>query len=81
MKQPTEEQLLATMAALPAPDLLQPSRIDDPVGTDAFYSARTVATLLVAERTRCRYPECLDNPDERCVRLLLGECEGPLAQG
>lgn len=24
----------------------------------------------------CTYPTCLDNEDERCTRLLLGECKG-----
>ncbi len=30
----------------------------------------------------CRYPECVnDNEDERCVRLLMGECDGPDYKG
>lgn len=30
-----------------------------------------------AERNRCRYPECVENEDERCPRWLTGECGGP----
>lgn len=29
------------------------------------------------EKTRCRYPDCVDNEDEKCSRWLSGECEGP----
>jgi hypothetical protein len=31
----------------------------------------------LAERNRCRYPDCVENEDERCPRWLTGECEGP----
>ena len=31
------------------------------------------------ERSRCRYPECVDeNEDGRCSRWLSGECGGPI---
>jgi len=29
------------------------------------------------EKTRCRYPDCVDNEDEKCSRWLAGECPGP----
>jgi hypothetical protein len=32
------------------------------------------------ERTRCRYPQCVENEDERCPRWLTGDCEGPNSQ-
>lgn len=32
---------------------------------------------MLAERNRCRYPDCLENEDERCPHWLTGECEGP----
>ncbi|MCU0920197.1 MAG: hypothetical protein MUF16_07650 [Burkholderiaceae bacterium] len=34
-----------------------------------------------AERNRCRYPQCVENDDERCPRWLTGECEGPNGGG
>lgn len=36
-----------------------------------------VAAGIAQERNRCRYPECVENEDERCPRWLTGECEGP----
>lgn len=42
----TEEQMLAAIAALPDAELLQASKITDTIGSDTFYSARTVAKLL-----------------------------------
>ena len=31
----------------------------------------------IAERNRCRYPECTENDDGKCPRWLTGECAGP----
>lgn len=36
-----------------------------------------VADGIEQERNRCRYPQCVENDDERCPRWLTGECEGP----
>ena len=34
----------------------------------------------LAERNRCRYPDCVDNgPNGKCTRWLTGECDGPNA--
>ena len=53
----TNEQFLIALAALPTPELLQASKITDALGTDAYYSARTVVVLLAAaiaqERGEC----------------------------
>jgi len=32
------------------------------------------------EKTRCRYPDCVDNEDEKCSRWLSGDCSGPLEE-
>lgn len=31
------------------------------------------------EKSRCRYPDCVENEDEKCPRWLTGECAGPAA--
>ncbi len=41
-----DAQMLAAMIDLPVPDLLQASKIGDPLGSDVFYSARTVAKVM-----------------------------------
>lgn len=33
--------------------------------------------LEVLIQQECRYPDCLQNEDERCPLWLTGECEGP----
>lgn len=48
-----EARMLAELAKLPDPELLQANQITDPIGADAFYCARTVVGLLTAERERC----------------------------
>ena len=48
----TDAQMRIALAALPDPDLLQTSNIDDPIGSDVFYSGRTVVELLARERER-----------------------------
>ena len=52
------------------------------------YSGSHVQTLwdfylhaTLAERNKCRYPDCQENEDERCVRWLTGECKGPNENG
>jgi hypothetical protein len=49
-----------------------------------WYSADQMRAAFAAgqisERNRCRYPDCLENKDERCSRWLSGECAGPKAQ-
>jgi len=37
----------------------------------------TRAAVLAGQGDRCRYPQCLENEDERCPRWLTGECAGP----
>ena len=41
------------------------------------FAALLVAASIAQERDRCRYPQCVENKDERCPRWLTGECEGP----
>lgn len=48
----TEREMLRRISSLPAPDLLGESKLSDPVGSDAFYNARTVVGLLRAQRER-----------------------------
>lgn len=48
----TEREMLRRVSSLPAPDMLGESKLSDPVGADAFYSARTVVGLLHAQRER-----------------------------
>jgi hypothetical protein len=43
-------QMMAALAALPDPELLQAGKITDPLGANAFYSARTVVKLLKKAR-------------------------------
>lgn len=49
-----------------------------------WYSAEQLRAAFaagrLAERNRCRYPDCVENEDERCPRWLTGECEGPNAE-
>lgn len=49
----TNKQMLAALAALPDAEMLVESKLTDPLGSDAYYSARTVVLLLAAERERC----------------------------
>lgn len=46
-------QMLAALSNLPEPELLRAGSIADPLGSNTFYSARTVVMLLAAERRRC----------------------------
>ena len=50
-------QMLAALAALPGPELLEAGKITDPLGANEFYSARTVVKMLAdakdAEREAC----------------------------
>lgn len=43
---------MAAMAALPDPDLLTPSTLDDPLDGGQYYSASTLLKLLAAQRER-----------------------------
>lgn len=49
-----------------------------------WYSAEQMRAAfeagILAERNRCRHPQCMENEDERCPRWLTGECEGPNAK-
>lgn len=46
-----------------------------------WYSAEQMLAAFEAgrlsERNRCRYPDCVENEDEKCARWLTGECPGP----
>jgi hypothetical protein len=50
-------------------------------GLTPLFDLTTVVNVFdagkLAERNRCRYPDCIDNEDERCPRWLTGECHGP----
>lgn len=46
-------QMLAAVMALPDVELLGVGKISDPIGSDRFYSARTVVALLAREREAC----------------------------
>ena len=47
---------------------------------DTFHAA--YAAGAAAERNKCRYPDCVDNgPEGKCMRWLVGECEGPKIGG
>lgn len=48
-----ELKMTAEMARLPGADLVTAGKIYDPHGSNTYYSARTVAELLIAERERC----------------------------
>lgn len=48
-----EARMLAELAKLPDAELLQASKLTDPLGANTFYSGRTVVLLLAAERERC----------------------------
>lgn len=49
----TNEKMMAALARLPDAELMTPGRIDSPLGSDTFYSARTVVALLEKERRHC----------------------------
>jgi len=49
----TNDQVMAKILALPDPEMIGASKLDDPIGADRFYSARTVVKLLANERERC----------------------------
>jgi hypothetical protein len=48
----------------------------DPEAIVDAYEAGFQAGML-AERDRCRWPDCTENEDEQCQRRLTGECAGP----
>jgi len=62
-----EARMLAELAKLPDPELLQASQITDPIGADAFYSGRTVVELLTAERERLH--AALDEAADMLARI------------
>lgn len=67
-----DEEIEALVLA--RPDMAQAIHYDIiPMG--AFVAL--VRAALSAELSRCRYPECVENDDERCPRWLTGECDGP----
>lgn len=35
------------------------------------------AAIAEAEKIHCRYPECVENEREECLRWISGECAGP----
>lgn len=39
-----------------------------------FSLSPVVGKAIAALISGCQYPNCLDNDDERCPRMLLGEC-------
>jgi hypothetical protein len=43
----TEADILAAIQLLPEPDLIEAGKITDPIGSRSYYSARTVAKLLL----------------------------------
>jgi len=47
------KQMMAAIGALPTPDLLEAGGLNDPIGENEYYSARTVVQLLAVERARC----------------------------
>ena len=47
------KDMMAAIAQLPYPDMLTESKITDPVGSNTYYSARTVVELLAKERQKC----------------------------
>lgn len=47
-----ERERQAALSALPDPEMLTAGKIDDPLGSDAWYTARTVVKLLQKERQR-----------------------------
>jgi hypothetical protein len=46
-------QMLAALAALPDPDMLTATKIDDPLGAGVYYRADTVVRILAKERKTC----------------------------
>jgi hypothetical protein len=46
----TDEDIMREIELLPEPDLMEPGKITDPVGSSTYYSARTVARLLLEQR-------------------------------
>jgi hypothetical protein len=42
----TNDELMDALAKLPPPDLVTPGKISDPIGSNIYYSARTVVQLL-----------------------------------
>jgi hypothetical protein len=45
--------------------------------TEVLEHLNGLAAGIAQERNRCRYPQCVENEDERCPRWLTGECGGP----
>ena len=45
---------------------------------DLMAAADALRTAIAeAEKTHCRYPECVENEREECQRWISGECPGP----
>lgn len=44
------EQMLDTLVTLPDPDMMTATKIDDPLGSGAYYRADNVARMLAKER-------------------------------
>ena len=89
--QPLAVPLSEVLGPLPAP--VEVARVQRPGElriTHAYTTAQMeserarcyalgVEAGIEQELNRCRYPQCVENEDERCPRWLTGECEGPNA--
>jgi len=74
----TNEQMMRYLSSLSDPDLLETCSIDSPLGSNQYYSARTVIDLLIDCADRARAYE-----KERCAKScekLAEEYRGRFAE-
>jgi hypothetical protein len=56
-----DSDMMCALAQLPEAEMLCTSKIDDPIGSDVFYSGRTVVGLLDENRKAVRHFEHREN--------------------
>lgn len=65
-------QMMCALAQLPEVEMLRESKIDDPIGSDVFYSGRTVVRLLNEQRKAVLNFEHLENEEILIVIPMEG---------
>jgi hypothetical protein len=68
-----DKQYLAEILALPMPDIMEATKIDDSIGAGAYYSAQTVVNLIKKEREACA-KACIEWGEHREEIEVFHEC-------
>lgn len=74
------EQILAALQRLPAPDMMTPSKITDPLGAGIYYRADTVVKMRAKlEKAAYEALAVLEKLDEAEMARLRGDADSAIA--